>query len=90
MNKIPTITKNLLIINVLFYMGTLALQKYGIDVHSLFGLHFFKASGFRIYQLLTYMFLHEGFQHIFFKGKVVCRICGTGLQVVNSHGKAPF
>lgn len=66
MNKIPTITKNLLIINVLFYMGTLALQKYGIDVHSLFGLHFFKASGFRIYQLLTYMFLHEGFQHIFF------------------------
>jgi hypothetical protein len=43
MNKIPTITKNLLIINVLFYMGTLALQKYGIDVHSLFGLHFFKA-----------------------------------------------
>ena len=66
MNKIPTITKNLLIINVLFYMGTLALQKYGIDVHSLFGLHFFKASGFRIYQLVTYMFLHEGFQHIFF------------------------
>ena len=66
MNNIPTVTKNLLIINVLFYMGTLAFQKYGIDVHSLFGLHFFKASDFRIYQLVTYMFLHDGFQHIFF------------------------
>ena len=47
-------------------MGTLALRKYGIDLNDLFGLHFFKASTFGIWQLVTYMFLHEGFQHIFF------------------------
>ena len=66
MNKLPPITKNLLIINVLFWMGTMALAKYGIDLHKLLGLHFFLAPGFRIWQLVTYMFLHEGFQHIFF------------------------
>ena len=58
--------KNLLIINVLFYMATLALQKYGIDLHSVLGLHFFLANHFHIHQLVTYMFLHDGFQHIFF------------------------
>ncbi len=66
MNKLPTVTKNLLIINVLAWMGTLAMGKYGIDLHRLFGLHFFMAPSFRIWQLITYMFLHEGFQHIFF------------------------
>lgn len=66
MNNLPTITKNLLIINVLAWMGTLALSKYGIDLHRILGLHFFMAPGFRIWQLVTYMFLHEGFQHIFF------------------------
>lgn len=66
MNKLPPITKNLLIINVLCWMGTMALAKYGIDLHKLFGLHFFLAPSFRLWQLVTYMFLHEGFQHIFF------------------------
>lgn len=66
MNRIPNVTKNILIINLLCYVGAMALAKYNIDIHSLFGLHFFKASDFRIYQLFTYMFLHDGFQHIFF------------------------
>lgn len=41
------------------------MTKIGIDFNSLFGLHFFKASDFRIYQLFTYMFMHEGFWHVF-------------------------
>jgi membrane associated rhomboid family serine protease len=47
-------------------MGTMALAKYGIDLHKLLGLHFFLAPAFRVWQLVTYMFLHEGFQHLFF------------------------
>lgn len=66
MNKLPPVTKNLLIINVLCWMGTMALAKYGIDLHKLLGLHFFLAPSFHIWQLVTYQFLHEGFQHIFF------------------------
>lgn len=41
------------------------MTKIGIDFNSLFGLHFFKASDFRFYQLFTYMFMHEGFWHVF-------------------------
>jgi len=65
MNKLPPITKNLLIINVLCLMGTMALYKYGIDLHKLCGLHFFLAPDFHIWQLITYQFLHEGFTHLF-------------------------
>ncbi len=65
MNRIPTVTKNLLIINVLLWFGGVAMTRIGIDFNSLFGLHFFKASDFRFYQLFTYMFMHEGFWHVF-------------------------
>ena len=30
------------------------------------GLHFFMASDFKIYQFVTYMFMHGGFAHLFF------------------------
>ena len=32
MNTIPTVTKNLLIINVLMFLGTIVAQSYGIDL----------------------------------------------------------
>ena len=33
MNAIPTVTKNLLIINVLMFLGTVVAQSYGIDLN---------------------------------------------------------
>ena len=33
MNTIPTVTKNLLIINVLMFLGTIVAQSYGIDLN---------------------------------------------------------
>ena len=62
----PTVTKNLIIINVLVFFGTLVAQKYGIDLTDYLGLHFFLASDFNPAQLITYMFMHGGFSHIFF------------------------
>ncbi len=41
MNSIPTVTKNLLIINVLCFFGGVVAMKYGIDLNDLLGLHFF-------------------------------------------------
>jgi len=83
MNNIPTMTKNLLIINVLAYLATLVLQMRGVDLTSLLGLHFFLASDFHIYQFLTYMFLHGSFTHILFNmfalwmfGSVIERVWG--------------
>ena len=66
MNNLPPVTKNLLIINVLCYFGYLVAQKYGIDLNDMLGLHFFLASDFNLAQLVTYMFMHANFQHIFF------------------------
>ena len=66
MNNLPTVTKNLLIINILCFFGVIVAKRYGIDAESLFSLHFFKASDFNVGQLVTYMFMHANFQHIFF------------------------
>ena len=66
MRRIPTITKNLLIINVLMFLALKVFQMKGIDLNDLLGLHFFMAPDFRIYQLVTYMFMHANLEHIFF------------------------
>lgn len=83
MNNIPAMTKNLLVINVLAYLATWVFGRSGIDLTSLLGLHFFLASDFRVYQFLTYMFLHGGFTHILFNmfalwmfGSVIERVWG--------------
>ena len=66
MNAIPTVTKNLLIINVLVFLATIVAQSYGLDLARYLGLHFFLADNFNIAQLITYMFMHGGFTHLFF------------------------
>lgn len=64
MRNIPTVTKNLLLINVLAFAASYVLKGMGIDLNDLFGLHFFMAEDFHLWQLLTYMFMHGGFTHI--------------------------
>lgn len=66
MFKTPPITKNLIIINVIMFLAAMVLRNYGIDLDSALGLHFFKADDFALYQLVTYMFMHGGWSHIFF------------------------
>ncbi len=64
---LPPVVKNLLIINTIFFLATIALQKaFGIDLTDYLGLHYFAASKFSPYQLITYMFMHGGLSHIFF------------------------
>ena len=64
MNNLPTVTRNLLIINALVFAATYLMSSW--DIAGTFGLHFFLASDFHLYQLVTYMFVHGGFTHIFF------------------------
>lgn len=68
MNNMPPVTKNLLIINVLFFAARWAasLPAYGIELDDVLGLHFFLASHFYFYQIFTYMFMHASFSHLFF------------------------
>lgn len=66
MYNMPPVTKNIIIINALFFLAMYVTPRYGIDLTQMMGLHFFLASDFKIYQLLTYMFMHGNFAHILF------------------------
>lgn len=63
---LPPIVKNLLIINGLFFFATIVLQRYGIDMYNMFGLHYYESELFHPYQFITYMFMHGNFGHLFF------------------------
>lgn len=85
MYRIPVVTKNLLIINALCFLGLLVGERHNVDLNDMLGLHFFLASDFRPYQLLTYMFMHGSFEHIFFNmfavwmfGRIIEQILGSG------------
>ena len=87
MRNIPIVTKNLLIVNVVAFLLTFVLGKDasgGYVLNELSGLHFFMASDFQVFQLITYMFMHGGFEHILFNmfalwmfGCVVERVWGA-------------
>jgi membrane associated rhomboid family serine protease len=62
----PPVTKNLIIINALFFLGTIVADRYGVDLNNILGLHFFLADKFNPAQLFTYMFMHGGWSHVFF------------------------
>lgn len=62
----PTITKNLLIVNCLVFLATYVFLLRGIDLGSDLGLYFFLSPDFHLYQLVTYMFMHGNIEHIFF------------------------
>ena len=63
--NIPTITKNLLLINIVVFLAALVF-KHQFDVERWGSLHFFMASDFNVWQLITYQFLHGNFTHLFF------------------------
>ncbi|MBR5604176.1 MAG: rhomboid family intramembrane serine protease [Bacteroidales bacterium] len=64
---LPTVVKNLLIINILFFLATIAAETtLRINLSDYLGLHYIGASDFKPYQLVTYMFMHGNFTHLFF------------------------
>ncbi len=62
----PPVTKNLLIINILVFLATYALQASGWYPSLYLGLNFCLSQNFHFYQLITYMFVHANIEHIFF------------------------
>lgn len=66
MRNIPTVTRYLLIANFIVFFLDAILQRYGINLKALCGLHYLSTQTFHIWQPVTYMFLHANFSHIFF------------------------
>jgi len=65
MRNLPTITKNLLLINFIVWLIDISLQRRGIYLSHFLGLWTLQSGLFRLWQPLTYMFLHANFGHLF-------------------------
>jgi len=53
------VVRNLLIINIAVYFLSIFLRVFfELDIHQIFGLHYFKSHAFKPYQIITHMFLH--------------------------------
>jgi len=63
---LPEVVKNLLIINGILFLAMKVLENSGIDLNDILGLHYFSSEKFRVFQLITYMFMHGSFMHILF------------------------
>lgn len=65
-SMLPVVVKNILIINVIMFLATQVLVSRGIDLNDMLGLHYFLSEKFRLWQFITYMFMHGNFPHLFF------------------------
>ena len=63
MNNITDTVKHLIIINILFFVGS---EFMGKEIQDLLSLHYFESAKFRFWQPLTHMFMHGGIMHIAF------------------------
>ena len=63
LNRFPPVTRNILLINIVMYIATMINQNFMISTFAMF----YPASPlFRIWQPVTYLFMHGGFWHLFF------------------------
>lgn len=87
-SMLPEVVKNLLIINGLAYMAMLVLRaNFGIELNQILGLHYWNSEHFKIYQVVTYMFMHGSHLHLFFNMFAVWMF-GTAIE--NSLGPKRF
>ncbi|MFI5155406.1 MAG: rhomboid family intramembrane serine protease [Chitinophagales bacterium] len=64
---IPPVIKNLLIANVLAFIAQKTFgESTSFSIDNMFALHAVQSVYFKPHQLVTYLFLHGGFTHIFF------------------------
>ena len=81
LSSLPPVTKNLIIINVIVFLASLLNENFMIGTFALF---YPTSQYFHWWQVVTHMFMHGGFWHIFFNmytllifGCVVERIIGS-------------
>ena len=81
LSSLPPVTKNLIIINVIVFLASLLNENFMIGTFALF---YPTSPYFHWWQVITHMFMHGGFWHIFFNmytllifGCVVERIIGS-------------
>ncbi|ERJ61078.1 rhomboid family intramembrane serine protease [Sphingobacterium paucimobilis] len=79
-DNLTPVVKNLLIINIICFIGTVIFE----PASRWFGVYYPDSPFFKIWQPITYMFMHGGFSHIFFNmfalvmfGPIIERMFGS-------------
>lgn len=65
-SNITPVVKNLIIINVIFFIATWVLGSTQVDLVGLLSAFYFNSPLFHPWQIITYMFMHGGLAHIGF------------------------
>ncbi|KIC91196.1 MULTISPECIES: rhomboid family intramembrane serine protease [unclassified Flavihumibacter] len=66
MRSLPPVVKNILIANVVIFFAQFIFEKQGIFLEQWGALFPYQSPHFRIWQLVTHMFMHAGLFHILF------------------------
>lgn len=72
LNSIPPVVKNLIAINIILWLATILtpdiFRRWGLafNLTDILGMHYWASEKFNLVQLLTYIFMHGGFSHLFF------------------------
>ena len=64
-NNLPQVTRNLLFLNVIVFVATFVLSLQNIDLNGLLGSHYLGSPLFQPYQIISHMFAHGDFWHLF-------------------------
>jgi len=80
-SNIPPVVKNLLIINVLFFIATAIFESKGISLIKMLGVYYVDSPNFKVFQVITYMFMHGGFAHILFNMFALFTF-GSSLEII--------
>lgn len=89
-NVLPPVVKHLLIINGLFFLATYLMGPSVLgraDLYEIFGLHYFESKDFHFWQVITYMFMHGNFGHLFFN---MFSLWMFGATIENTWGSQRF
>ena len=85
-SSLPPVTKNLMIINAIFWLATIVLPKVNIDLVKMLALYYPASGNFNPIQLVSYMFMHDthSIAHVFFNmfavymfGRVLEQVWGS-------------
>ncbi len=88
-SNIPPVVKNLLIINILVWLFMFLIRPAGVWFDNHLALYYFSSPASEPYQLLTYMFLHGNFGHLFFN-MFALFIFGRTIEMTMGSGRFLF
>jgi membrane associated rhomboid family serine protease len=66
LNNLPQVTKNIILLNIMFFVATWVLEFQGIHLKETLGAHYINSPLFKPFQIVTHFFMHGDFFHILF------------------------